>query len=229
MTQTPNLSQKFSQLQMAKNTPPNTVPKIQKVAHYLRDRKHFAKHYSPRLVSIGPIHHGEEHLELGEKYKLMWAENFLERTKQDGQTLYEKIASNIEQLKKRFAGDVIRDLKFPDDEKLSWMLFVDGCSLLQILDKGNLNDPREMNVKVDQMVLVWMDVLLLENQLPYEVLKLLSGHQNDASLVNSMDKFLERHHLAPVRPEKREGNHDMGKFKNKDEDRYIYQLSVSIP
>ncbi|KAK7364889.1 hypothetical protein VNO80_13635 [Phaseolus coccineus] len=213
MTET-HLSQKFTQLQKAKETPKNTFPKIQRVAHYLRGRKHFAHHYSPRLVSIGPIHHGKPNLELGEKYKLMWAAKYLERTKQDAQTLYQKIASNIEQLKQRFAEDVIRD--FPDDEKLSWMLFVDGCSLLQILDKGNLNDPHEMNVKVDQLVLVWQDVLLLENQLPYKVLKDLSGHQNDATLVNSMNNFLNYHHLSPVRPEQRQENHD-----DKDEERAL--------
>ncbi|KAL9323677.1 hypothetical protein ACSQ67_008534 [Phaseolus vulgaris] len=220
MTETPHLSQKFQQLQKAKETPKNAFPKIQRIAHYLRGRKHFAQHYSPRLVSIGPIHHGKPELELGEKYKLMWAAKYLERTKQDGQTLYQKIASNIEQLKERFAEDVIRD--FPDDEKLSWMLFVDGCSLLQILEKGNLNDPHEMNVKVDQMVLVWQDVLLLENQLPYKVLKDLSGHQNDATLVDIMNNFLKCHHLSPVRADQRKENHD-----HKNEDRNIGELRAA--
>ena len=142
---------------------------------------------------------------------------YLERTKQDAQTLYQKIASNIEQLKDLFAEDVIRD--FPDDEKLSWswMLFVDGCSLLQILEKGELQDPKEMNVKVDQLVLVWQDVLLLENQLPYHVLKLLSDHEDDAKLVKSMNEFLKCHHLSP---ELRSKKQDIGNSMTKDEHRY---------
>ncbi|BAU01540.1 hypothetical protein LR48_Vigan10g214300 [Vigna angularis] len=204
----------FSELEKAKETPQNTVPKIQKVAHYLRDRKHSKKHYSPRLLSIGPIHHGEPNLELGEKYKRMWAAKYLERTKQDGETLYEKFALHVNQLKEQYAEDVVRHFR-GDDENFSWMLFVDGCSLLQILDKGNLSHPEDLNAKVDQLVLVWQDVLLLENQLPYEVLLLLSGHQNDDTLVNSMNKFLECHHLSP---KQRENTHGTTKFK-KNEDR----------
>ncbi|KAH1076780.1 hypothetical protein GLYMA_19G074300v4 [Glycine max] len=218
MTETPHLSLKFEQLEKAKQIAQNSVPKIQRVPHHLRDRENFAKHYLPRLVSIGPIHHGAEKLQLGEKYKLMWAAMYLERTKQDAQTLYQKIASNIEQLKDLFAEDVIRD--FPDDEKLSWswMLFVDGCSLLQILEKGELQDPKEMNVKVDQLVLVWQDVLLLENQLPYHVLKLLSDHEDDAKLVKSMNEFLKCHHLSP---ELRSKKQDIGNSMTKDEHRAL--------
>ncbi|XP_020208680.1 UPF0481 protein At3g47200 [Cajanus cajan] len=207
---TDTLSLKFSQLEKAKQIAENSVPKIQRVAHYLRDRKHFAKHYSPRLVSIGPIHHGEENLQLGEKYKLMWAKRYLERTKQDAKALYQKIASNIKQLKERFAEDVIKVV--PDDEKLSWMLLVDGCALLQILEKAKLHHP-EMEVKVDQLVLLSQDVLLLENQLPYEVLKLLSGPNNEATLLNSMKEFFKFHHLLPGAK-----NKDSAKGKTKDED-----------
>ncbi|XP_022638456.1 uncharacterized protein LOC111241953 [Vigna radiata var. radiata] len=209
MSETAYLREKFTQLEKAKETPQNTVPKIQKVASYLRDREHSKNHYLPRLVSIGPIDHGKRKLELGEKYKLMWTAKYLQRTKQDGPTLYQKIASNIKHLKEQFAEDVIRDFD-GDDEKLSWTLFVDGCSLLQILEKANLEDRKEMNLKVDQRVLVCQDVLLLENQLPYEVLKLLSGHQNDDTLVKSMNKFLKSHHLSPVE--------DKGKTKCNNEE-----------
>ncbi|KAL2335194.1 hypothetical protein Fmac_016407 [Flemingia macrophylla] len=216
MTETPHLNQKFEQLEKAKQIPQNSVPKIQRVAHYLRDRKHFAKHYSPRLVSIGPIHHGAKNLQLGEKYKLMWAAKYLKRKKQDARALYETIASNIKRLKELFAEDVIE--AFPDDEKLSWMLLVDGCALLQILEKGKLDYPEEMNVKVDQLVLLWQDVLLLENQIPYEVLKLLSGPKNDANLLNSMKEFLRCHHLSPDKPKQGAGKQDTAKEKTKDED-----------
>ncbi|XP_052723302.1 uncharacterized protein LOC128193341 isoform X2 [Vigna angularis] len=214
MSETVYLRNNFAKLEKAKETSQNTVPKIQKVASYLRDREHSKKHYLPRLVSIGLIDHGKRKLELGEKYKLMWTAKYLERTKQDGQTLYQKIASNIKQLKEHFAEDVIKDFD-GDDEKLSWTLFVDGCSLLQILEKANPYDPKEMNVKVDQLLLVWQDVLLLENQLPYEVLLLLSGHQNDDTLLKSMNKFLEYHHLTPKQTE---NTHATNKSK-KNEDR----------
>ncbi|XP_027925276.1 UPF0481 protein At3g47200-like [Vigna unguiculata] len=221
MIETPYLRQNFTKLQKAKETAKSTAPKVQKVASYLRDRKHSKKHYLPRLVSIGPIDHDKRKLELGENYKLMWAAMYLERTQQHDQTLYQRIASNIEQLKERFAEDVIRD--FPGDvEKLSWMLFVDGCSLLQILDRGNLRHPEDLNVKVDQLVLVLQDVLLLENQIPYEVLKLLSDHQNDDTLVDSMNKFLDtNHHLSPANKDRKGKDQCKAKFDNKEGNRSL--------
>ncbi|CAJ1947618.1 unnamed protein product [Sphenostylis stenocarpa] len=114
---------------------------------------------------------------MGEKYKLMWAARYLESTNQDAKALFQKIISNITQLVELFAEDAIRH--FPDHYELSWMLLVDGCSLLQILDKGgDLVYSQEMNVKVDQLVLLWQDVLLLENQLPYFLLRLLTHDEN---------------------------------------------------
>ncbi|KAL2335199.1 hypothetical protein Fmac_016412 [Flemingia macrophylla] len=196
MTETQPLSLKFTQLEQADEIAQNSAPKIQRRAHYLRDRKDFDKHYSPRLVSIGPIHHGAKNLQLGEKYKRMWTAMYLKRTKQYAQTLYHMIASNIKQLKELFAEDAIE--AFADDEKLSWMLLVDGCALLQILEEGDLDKPEALKVKVGHLVLVWQDVLLLENQLPCQVLQLLSGH-DDARLLQTMKKFLQYHHLWPAK------------------------------
>ena len=71
------------------------------------------------------------------------------------------------------------------------MLFVDGCSLLHILEKADLDKPGDMNIKRDQVAIVMVDVLLLENQLPYEVLKLL-WKDDESELIKSMRKFLNR-------------------------------------
>ncbi|PNX59321.1 hypothetical protein L195_g059632 [Trifolium pratense] len=74
------------------------------------------------------------------------------------------------------------------------MLFVDGCSLLHILEHADLRKPEAMNIKVDQLILVMMDVILLENQLPYPVLKLLWKNDNEAELKETMKEFLKFHH-----------------------------------
>ena len=49
----------------AKNHSPS--PKMQKVIFLLRDQEDFKKYYEPRVVSLGPIHHGKEKYKLGEK------------------------------------------------------------------------------------------------------------------------------------------------------------------
>ena len=47
---------------------------------------------------------------------------------------------------------------------------------------------------MDQLVLVPVDVLLLENQLPFQVLKLLSNN-NEEKVKNSKERFLVCHHF----------------------------------
>jgi hypothetical protein len=193
------LEQKFVELHNAGKTHQYSPTKIQRVPEYLRNRKKFKEHYLPRLVSIGPIHHGNANLKLGEKYKLMWAAQYIEVNGLDSQNLYKKIVDKIDELKGLFAEDVLstatrKSLKsFPSlNEKLSWMLFVDGCSLLHILvvNAKTNNTENTMKIKVDQHILLMMDVLLLENQLPYLVLKLLWKNENETELINTMKKFL---------------------------------------
>jgi len=57
------------------------------------------------------------------------------------------------------------------DEMISWTMFLDGCAVLRIPEHAQLERPEEMSVKDEQLSLVLQDVLLLENQLPYPLLK----------------------------------------------------------
>jgi len=78
-----------------------------------------------------------------------------------------------------------------DNEGISWMLFVDGCALLQILEHTNL---KKNNVKFEQLILVLQDVLLLENQLPCTLLKLLWRGNNDMELMYEEFSWLPSEH-----------------------------------
>ncbi|RHN46063.1 hypothetical protein MtrunA17_Chr7g0238181 [Medicago truncatula] len=132
----------------------------------------------------------------------MWAAKYIENTGHIPEDLHKKIADNIDELKGHFDDDVLASTRWSLagfrslEEKLSWMLFVDGCSLLYILEKADLNKPWHMNIRVDQLVLVMMDVLLLENQLPYQVLKLLWTDEDESGLIESMMNFVDGHHWA---------------------------------
>ncbi|XP_058728219.1 uncharacterized protein LOC131600001 [Vicia villosa] len=246
------LEVKFAELEKAEQMHQNSRPKIQRVAAYLRNRKNIDKQYSPKLLSIGPIHHDNPNLKLGENYKLTWAVKYIQSTQQTREYLHQKIADNINELKGLYTDDVLAlantaaSLKdfHSLEEKLSWLLFVDGCSLLYILEKLRLSqtdkpknenpadqhdkqkdrntnadqigeqehasinvddktddkvdDEAEghLNIKVDQLVLVMMDVLLLENQLPYRVLNLL-WKNDDENLIDTMKDFLKNYHWTP--------------------------------
>ncbi|XP_054806224.1 UPF0481 protein At3g47200-like [Prosopis cineraria] len=170
-------------------------PKIQRVAHHLRNRKAFARYYCPRIVSLGPIHHGEPHLELGEQYKLSWASMYVQGDRNKAQRLHGKIVVNIKDVKHLYTDDAVQH--FSDDE-LAWMLFVDGCALLQIQKYPDIMNAEPLEAKADQLLLVRQDALLLENQLPFRVLQLLSD-LSDADLIVAMDDFLFLHHFSSAK------------------------------
>ncbi|KAL2347024.1 hypothetical protein Fmac_001024 [Flemingia macrophylla] len=228
MSGTSNLKERFTQLQGAKerSEPDHACPRIQRVAHHLRDRKDFTKHYTPKLVSMGPIHHGEPKLRLGEHYKQMWASTYIHTKKITFETLHENVAGKIKYLKGLFGDDLFSFFHYLNegfastDEMISWTLFVDGCALLQILEHAKLEEPEKMNVKVDQLVLVMQDVLLMENQLPYPLLKLLWGDQEEGKLIEIMIDYLECHHWATLK------DHIKLKDKLKDQPKPFHLLDL---
>ncbi|XP_052113801.1 UPF0481 protein At3g47200-like [Arachis duranensis] len=191
------------------------LPKIRKVPHYLRNRVDFAKHYSPKLVSFGPIHHGDQNLKLGEEYKRMWSVMYVRTRGQTARDLHKRVLSNIKELQDLFDKDLFAKQEFTNynDDELSWLLLVDGCALLYFLDNVDDQHPEALNLKLDQLMYTWRDILLLENQLPFQLLRLLCCDPNasvntnvDDHLVKSMEKFLCTHHLWPKPcPPRKEG------------------------
>ena len=55
-----NLKAKLEKIREAKKNEKNQsqTPKIQKVIFFLREQDDFHKNYEPKVVSLGPIHHG---------------------------------------------------------------------------------------------------------------------------------------------------------------------------
>ncbi|KAK4581108.1 hypothetical protein RGQ29_024681, partial [Quercus rubra] len=133
----------------------------------LRGHKHFKKYCEPRVVSIGPIHHGKPKYRLAEEYKLTLAGNFIEKSGKTGKELYMVIKNNIEQLRVCFDEEVIHNY---NDEALAWMLFVDGCATLKFIDSVVEKKVKEFQIKNGQVAFVQQDLFLLENQLPYRIL-----------------------------------------------------------
>ncbi|QCE05429.1 hypothetical protein DEO72_LG9g432 [Vigna unguiculata] len=187
--------------------------KIQRVApHLVGDgRMHYEKHFTPKLMSLGPIHYGAPKLQLGEEYKQMWASMYLSSTDKTPEFLLGEIAQNVEALKELFAPDLFTgnhlfwnysEQGFNSlEEMISWTLLVDGCALLRILEYAQPERPEKMNVKDEQLSPVLQDVLLLENQLPYPLLKLLWRGTN-MELIQTMKQFLMLYEWATANKER---------------------------
>ena len=82
--------------------------------------------------------------------------------------MYKMIGEKINELKDCFEKGVIEDY---DDASLIWMLLVDGCAILQYIDCAVNNNFEKMNIKPDSIAFTQQDLFLLENQIPYRLLK----------------------------------------------------------
>ena len=123
----------------------------------------FQQIYEPRVISISPYHHGKPHLHPGEMIKPLCAPNFLDDSKQDIEALYTKIESNMRQWKSAMIGVV----------QTSMMMLLDGCFLLQFIRSKEYDSKVDMsNVHRNHRInFVVQDLFLLENQLPFGILK----------------------------------------------------------
>ncbi|PIA39183.1 hypothetical protein AQUCO_02700396v1 [Aquilegia coerulea] len=163
------------------------------------------KAYEPHIVSIGPYHHGKDHLKMIEEHKWRFLGSLLSRTQSNGQRLaledyYEEIASVEDRVRQSYSGDI----EFSSDKFIEMMVF-DGCFIIEIFRiVGGL-------VFVDQndpiFTMQWIfsslmrDLIKLENQIPFFVLQRLfnlSKQHGEPSLSTFAFKFFNN---ALQRPE----------------------------
>ncbi|QHN75645.1 UPF0481 protein [Arachis hypogaea] len=78
-------------------------------------------------------------------------------------------------------------------EFITWLLVVDGCSILHLLEKsGDSVDPhRELKISVDKLVRMYEDLLVMDNQIPFQVLRLFC--KDEARLEKCLHTFLQVH------------------------------------
>lgn len=132
--------------------------------------------YKPSVVSIGPYHYKDRQNKLHEveKLKVQMARQFVLDSKiKDIEILYSEVAKVAENAKRFYEGSSLRCF---DDEQFTRMMFLDGCFILQFI-RGVMDNKLDMS---DQQIIdVKQDLLLLENQLPFAVLKSLMSLKND--------------------------------------------------
>ncbi|KAL1367479.1 uncharacterized protein [Arachis hypogaea] len=186
-------------LQPEPHHPPQ--PRIQEIPRFLLYKNPSLKKYrSPQMISFGPIHYHEFLSSLGQQLKTTWARWYVDilRTKNQEQyenandrivSLYETITRKIPELKNLFSNDIIQQYN-NNDGQLADMLFVDGCALLFFMDAVDERHPEKVGLgKLDQLTYIWRDAILLENQLPIQLLELLS-YDKKSQLYNSFYNFL---------------------------------------
>ena len=168
---------------MLKNlTPLSTTCCIYRVPQKLQKKNREA--YTPRVVSIGPLHHGEGPLVAMEEHKLRYLQNFLSKSRK---TLADCVEI-ISRVEKRARDCYMESINMSSKEFVK-MILLDGCFIVEVI----LGFSNCHTIKPDDRVYnkPWLlfdvrrDMTLLENQLPffllvtlYSLLPLPPEHQN---------------------------------------------------
>ena len=137
--------------------------------------------FEPKVISLGPYHHGKPHLKEGESLKLKLTATYiqlaagskdhaLEQSIVDD--IYNTISSKVEELKACYDAESIEKFGRDDaDEEFIVMMMLDGCALLSYILCVCVGFPHEkFNIRYQDLSCIHQDVLLLENQLPYQSL-----------------------------------------------------------
>ncbi|KAK1586420.1 hypothetical protein Q3G72_002361 [Acer saccharum] len=129
------------------------------------------KAYTPQVVSIGPLHYGTDKLIPMEEHKRRYLQDFLRRTEAKNIVDYVAIIkSNEVKLRNSYA----EDIKLGSEEFVK-MILVDAAFIIEILLKSKFRNLQNRNDRI--FTKPWMitdimfDMCLLENQLPFFILK----------------------------------------------------------
>ncbi|VVB14053.1 unnamed protein product [Arabis nemorensis] len=130
--------------------------------------------YSPRIISIGPLHHGEKELEAMEDHKMRYLKCLVPKTSLSLEGMIE-VAKTWE-AKARLC--YAEDIKLSSNEFVK-MLIVDAGFLVELLLRSpdDVDDSMLDRIYGKQKMIVDVnhDIMLLENQLPYFVVKKMFG------------------------------------------------------
>ncbi|KAH0651670.1 hypothetical protein KY284_031582 [Solanum tuberosum] len=159
--------------------------------------------YTPQLIGMGPFHHLRPDLYQMERYKLAAMKDILEPAQilNFKHLLIDKLREN--DLVVRVCYNLFMDI---DEETLAWIVAIDGLFLLNIFRSAygnNLHDDHENNI--DDSIFT-RDFMMLENQIPFVVLRQIRKFlrhsspedREDAVLISMFRRFSEMHSPLPL-------------------------------
>ncbi|KAG7018572.1 UPF0481 protein, partial [Cucurbita argyrosperma subsp. argyrosperma] len=128
--------------------------------------------FVPSKVSIGPFHHGAPHLESMENLKWCYLSAFLKNNPSvDLQYLVELVVKSESRLRKCYEEEFYGF----DSDKFSQIMLLDCCFILELLLRFSKKRLRRRNDSVfttpGLLFDLRCDLMLLENQIPYFLLK----------------------------------------------------------
>ncbi|KAK4750585.1 hypothetical protein SAY87_004067 [Trapa incisa] len=187
---------------------------IYRVPHNMKEVHR--KAYHPKLISIGPFHCGQRHLQVMEEHKMRYLLRMLgyeleldackdpgevEETDARNQRILrelEKLEAALKELEPR-ARECYSEFIDVDTDTFVKMMVIDGCFLIELL---RLYFKFDRGEDVDDPIFTtrWMlrtlqrDLLMLENQIPFFILQALfnlTSSSQEATLVDLVLTFFD--------------------------------------
>jgi hypothetical protein len=137
--------------------------------------------YTPKLISIGPFHHGGNEFKDMEKHKVKYFMDFLKRTEKSKEDLLEIIKVEEKKISHCYSEEQINHCYLEDcilesDDHFVKMILLDAVFIIELFLK--LQDYKERKNEDQDYILgkPWLltgiayDLILLENQVPFFIL-----------------------------------------------------------
>ncbi|KAL5854078.1 hypothetical protein ACOSQ4_003880 [Xanthoceras sorbifolium] len=133
--------------------------------------------YTPKMVSIGPLHHGSKELKVMEEHKLRYLQQFLQRTRMSIEDFLIFIKGKEENLRNCYAETITSG-----SEDFVKMVLLDAVFVIEILLRYNpgFDIVDRIFTRPGMIKEIMFDFMSLENQLPIFILEDLFKLANPA-------------------------------------------------
>ncbi|KAJ0477511.1 hypothetical protein HanRHA438_Chr13g0607251 [Helianthus annuus] len=125
--------------------------------------------FTPRVVSIGPLHKGRENLKLMEDKKASFLHEFLTGVPGSREETLKKcdeqVRGSVDKIRRCYFG-----MKPYSEDELVQMMVMDACFILQFIDNLSKSGDQHSENRLRSRS-VALDLVLLENQIPFFVLR----------------------------------------------------------
>jgi hypothetical protein len=125
--------------------------------------------YTPQVISIGPFHHGDEKLQIMEKYKVRYLKKFME------QVNLENLVCTIEDLEESVSQCYAEVIPLSRYDFLK-MILMDASFIVELFVRnwfGGWTPDDRIVLKPWLAARMLLDFMLLENQLPFFIIEKL--------------------------------------------------------
>ncbi|KAK9069257.1 hypothetical protein SSX86_013373 [Deinandra increscens subsp. villosa] len=150
--------------------PTSSTATIPKVPQTVRETEDYEKEYVPKVVSIGPYHFGNPKLQVVEKLKPFFTMKLLRNSDSTLRSLYDKLGDpQMVLVLRSFYEEHSTDMFC--DEDFTKMMLLDSCFVLYSMYSMYLPFGELLELRGDDIYYIKRDLLLLENQIPFKVLR----------------------------------------------------------